>query len=231
MPGCENVWKNILGWGPLLFCCELNMFTDWRFCSGDSLWFFGEFWLFFLFFSSYSVYPWNKRVYSLAKVHIYTIFQSNLNFPNTVENFMTAAIFHACAKIHRLSLSLWWPYTSRVKRICVFKHAYDQPFRRPRDLAFCLKVPLDSLLVWASSGGSGETARMRRLAWTFAARIGDIYQIRLTRPILCMHVTKYVVKITLFYKNLSTMADSENADPEVIYLRNKEGTVRGKASY
>ena len=52
--------------------------------------------------------------------------------------------------------------------------AHDaQPFRGARDLAFCLMVPLDSLLVWASSGGSGETARMRRLTWTFAARIGD----------------------------------------------------------
>ena len=61
--------------------------------------------------------------------------------------------------------------------------AYAQPFRRARDLAFCLKVPLDSLLVWASSGGSGETARMLRLAWTFAARIGDKHQIRLTRSI------------------------------------------------
>ena len=61
--------------------------------------------------------------------------------------------------------------------------AHVQPFRGVRDLAFCLKVPLDSLLVWASSGGSGETARMRRLAWTFAARIGDKYQIRLTRSI------------------------------------------------
>ena len=59
--------------------------------------------------------------------------------------------------------------------------AHAQPFRGARDLAFCLKVPLDSLLVWASSGGSGETARMRRLAWTFAARIGYKYQIRLTR--------------------------------------------------
>ena len=59
--------------------------------------------------------------------------------------------------------------------------AHAQPFREARDLAFCLKVPLDSLLVWASSGGSGETARMRRLAWTFAARICDKYQIRLTR--------------------------------------------------
>ena len=61
--------------------------------------------------------------------------------------------------------------------------AHAQPFRGARDLAFCLKVPLDSLLVWASSEGSGETARMRRLAWTFAARIGDKYQIRLARPI------------------------------------------------
>ena len=59
--------------------------------------------------------------------------------------------------------------------------AHARPFRGARDLAFCLKVPLDSLLVWASSEGSGETARMRRLAWTFAARIGDKYQIRLTR--------------------------------------------------
>ena len=60
--------------------------------------------------------------------------------------------------------------------------AHAQPFRGARDLAFCLKVPLDSLLVWVSSEGSGETARMRRLAWTFAARIGDKYQIRLARP-------------------------------------------------
>ena len=62
-------------------------------------------------------------------------------------------------------------------------NAHAQPFRGARDLVFCLKVPLDSLLVWASSGGSGETARMRRLAWTFAARIGDKYQIRLTQSI------------------------------------------------
>ena len=47
---------------------------------------------------------------------------------------------------------------------------------------FLSEGSFDSLLVWASSGGYGETARMRRLAWTFAARIGDKYQIRLTRP-------------------------------------------------
>ena len=61
--------------------------------------------------------------------------------------------------------------------------AHAQPFREARDLVFCLNVPLDSMLVWASSGGSGETAWMRRLAWTFAASIGDKYQIRLTRLI------------------------------------------------
>ena len=80
-------------------------------------------------------------------------------------------------------------HLSPVKRICVFEHsvtnftAHAQPFRGARDLAFCLKVPLDSLLVWASSEGSSETVRMRRLAWTFAARICDKYQIRLTRSI------------------------------------------------
>ena len=92
--------------------------------------------------------------------------------------------------------------------------AHAQPFRGARDLAFCLKGPLDSLLVWASSEGSGETARMRRLAWTFAARIGDKYQIRLTRSIWlctveqfemncistkCMHVAWYNVLILTSY--------------------------------
>ena len=34
--------------------------------------------------------------------------------------------------------------------------AHAQAFWGARDLAFCLRVPLDSLRVWASSGGSGE---------------------------------------------------------------------------
>ena len=80
---------------------------------------------------------------------------------------------------------LAFPLENKMSRVIpswqiVTSHA--QTFRGARDLAFCLKVPLDSLFVWASSGGSGETARMRRLAWTFAARIGDKYQIRFTRP-------------------------------------------------
>ena len=76
---------------------------------------------------------------------------------------------------------------------------HAQPFRGARDLAFCLKVPLDSLLVWASSGDSGETARMRRLAWTFAARIGDKYQNRLTRPIWDRHTVYQCLILTNEY--------------------------------
>ena len=54
----------------------------------------------------------------------------------------------------------------RQANLCLraFLTAHAQPFRGTRDLAFCLKAPLGSLLVRAISGGSGETARMRRLA-------------------------------------------------------------------
>ena len=87
--------------------------------------------------------------------------------------------------------------------------AHAQPFRGARDLAFCLKVPLDSLLVWASSEGSGETARMRRLALTFAARIGDKYQIRLTRSNCLKHINikflKINVKLTNFRLELKSI--------------------------
>ena len=100
--------------------------------------------------------------------------------------------------------------------------AHAQPFRGARDLAFCLKVPLDSLLVWASSGGSGETARMHRLAWTFAARIGDKYQICLTRPNWCFCPLKvkpatftfssfFVCKLKILKKNLNAVNNSTAA--------------------
>ena len=83
----------------------------------------------------------------------------------------------------------------RIKQICVFEHSVMTNFncacpaiQKARDLASCLKVPLDSLLVWASSGGSGETARMQRLAWTFAACIGDKYQKSLDAAQLLLNI-------------------------------------------
>ena len=86
--------------------------------------------------------------------------------------------------------------------------AHAQLFRGARDLAFCLKVPLDSLLVWASSEGSGETARMRRLAWTFAARICDKHQNRLTRSTLFRVLTWLVPNKTVIVTHLFNFISS-----------------------
>ena len=83
-------------------------------------------------------------------------------------------------------LNIWAPSSKFVSSSIPswqISTAHAQPFRGARDLGFCLKVPLDSLLLWASREGSGETAWMCRLAWTFAARDGDKYQICLTRSI------------------------------------------------
>ena len=81
--------------------------------------------------------------------------------------------------------------------------AHVQPFSGARELSFCLEVPLDSLLGWTSSGGSGETARMRRLAWTFAACIGDKYQIRLTQSIYSKTYMYMFIANTTFSLHIS----------------------------
>ena len=73
------------------------------------------------------------------------------------------------SKVIEIKLIKWAPSSEFVSSSIPswqISTAHAQPFRGARDLAFCLKVPLDSLLVWA----------------TFAARIGDKYQISLTRP-------------------------------------------------
>ena len=97
--------------------------------------------------------------------------------------------------------------------------AHAQPFRGARDLIFCLKVPLDSLLVWASSEGSGETARMRRLAWTFAARIGDKYQIRLTRSI-CIHQKIFLQSWVL--GKLNQLKGKTQTDYSSLYIHSEQ---------
>ena len=87
-------------------------------------------------------------------------------------------------------LVLTWKYQLwRIKRICVFEHSVKTNFnctcpaiQRGQGSGFLPEGSSWLMLVWASSRGSGETARMRRLIWTFAARIGDKYQIRLTWP-------------------------------------------------
>ena len=112
-----------------------------------------------------------------------------------------------CCTFHWDTVAIWAPssefVSSSIPSLQILI-AHAQPFRGARDLVFCLKVPLDSLLVWASSEGSGETARMRRLTWTFAARISDKYQIRLSRSIWNA--------LGLDKTNTMTCAPSEDSD-------------------
>ena len=100
-----------------------------------------------------------------------------------------------------IKVNMWAPTSEFVSSSIPswqISNAHAEPFRGARDLAFCLKVPLDSLLVWASSEGSGETARMRRLTWTIAARIGDKYQIRLTRSMWTLRCSSDHWKLQMF---------------------------------
>ena len=137
----------------------------------------------------------------------------NLSWRNAQKIRLTGLICHSLMffKVMHPLLKSYSNYITNaihlgpVKRICVFEHsvmtnltAHAQPFRGARDLASCLKVPLDSLLVWASSEGSGETVPMPRLAWTFAARIGDKYQIRLTWSISIIFVVYLSHKSLIF---------------------------------
>ena len=80
----------------------------------------------------------------------------------------------------------------RVKRICVFEHfnCSCPAIQRGQGSGFLSEGSSWLTALWASSGGSGETARMRRLALTFAARIGDNYQIRLTRLIFKLYINE-----------------------------------------
>ena len=115
---------------------------------------------------------------------MYSLQSSSQKFSYGKEHTELRTQFDKC--LPRQLFSIWAPSSEFVSSSIPswqILTAHAQQFRGARDLAFCLKLPLDSLPVWASSEGSGETARMRRLAWTFAARIGDKYQIRLTRSI------------------------------------------------
>ena len=81
------------------------------------------------------------------------------------------ASFHKLGGIYNYTeyVNIWAPSSEFVSSSIPswqILTAHAQPFSGARDLAFCLTVPHDSL------------------AWTFAARIGDKYQIRLTRYIL-----------------------------------------------
>ena len=97
----------------------------------------------------------------------------------------------ASSEFVSLSILSWQILTARA-----------QPFRGARDLAFCLKVPLDSLLVWASSGGSeGSVEHLCCLAWTFAALIGDNTKFAWHGPYKDLLHQRYCSSDFLFHRN------------------------------
>ena len=194
--------KGILTRNKIIFLC--GRFTAWQYATNLLLkdlayrvgYFFVQIWWRSRFFVSFNQVLLHHSFTDLEKkikclhvtaTHITPIYGVSENLSSLVERIegelvdlllryfvtfiMYAIIWAPSSEFVSSSIPSWQILT-----------ALDQPFRGARDLAFCLKVPLDSLPIWASSGGSGENARMRRLAWTFAARIGDKYQICLTRP-------------------------------------------------
>ena len=91
--------------------------------------------------------------------------------------------------------------------------AHAKPFRGTRDLAFCLKVPLDSLLVWASSGGSGETARMSTAMVVLSEYTRNIYL-----PSFSVFRTTTVAQIAAMMRtrtNITTISTIHRALPAV----------------
>ena len=147
--------------------------------------------------------PWNKMQNVLS--HWYVLWWRGTGGCDHVFSLFSIWIFTWNVQASNNETTLWAASSEFVSSSIPswqILTAHAQSFRVARDLAFCLKVPLDSLLVWASSGGSGETARMRRLAWTFAARIGDKYQIRLKRPTV-MFFRFCFVSLLEFYTTLS----------------------------
>ena len=158
--------------------------------------------------------------------------QSFLKILSSIEIFYVCADGQPEKTIHKWTPSSEFVSSSIPSWQILTAHA--QPFRGATDLAFCLKVTLDSLLVWASSGGSGETARMRRLAWTFAARIGDKYQIRLMRSKLYAGY-KHIYQSRFIESNHETAmvsnGNKQNHHPESVLFVHTNTKGLGKAVY
>ena len=139
----------------------------------------------------------DERNYRKAKLSLDFRLKCNILHWKIGDNSLLCVSIYIYQWYSFLSHDIWAPSSEFVSSSIPswqIPTAHAQPFRGARDLAFCLKVTLDSLLVWASSEGSGETARMHRLAWTFAARICDKYQIRFTRSIYTCKLQTYFTR-------------------------------------
>ena len=83
--------------------------------------------------------------------------------------------------------SRWRRDSSEPKRRFIAQSLSCSPFHRLEMTEILLKgrktLTHPSHIVWGNSQGSGETARMHRLAWAFAGRICDEYHFLMSRLI------------------------------------------------
>ena len=86
-----------------------------------------------------------------------------------------------CAEIHRrdfCQVMKWassWDYGTFRPPQTHSSNAHAQPPSGARCLIFGRTLRLLPYFMWTNSEGSGETARMRRLAWSIAGRLCDKY--------------------------------------------------------
>ena len=106
--------------------------------------------------------------------------------------YITSQIMHRSDLKTKCKYNMW-----RVKRICVFEHSVRANFN-----CVCPAIQRGLGSGFLFEGSCWFTAcmseqrrlwRMRSLARTFAARIGDKYQIRLTRPIYFFYQMNAIV--------------------------------------
>ena len=90
-----------------------------------------------------------------------------------------------CNQFDFSSMCTMW----RIEQICVFEHSVMTNFncacpaiQRSQGSGFLSEGSSWLTACMSEQRSSGETAWMHRLAWTFASRICDKYQIHLTRP-------------------------------------------------
>ena len=86
---------------------------------------------------------------------------------------LSIAVLVIMPKVPHLSqlMRFTWYFSSSLNSF--FKRAHVQPSSGTRWLIFGRTIRLLPYFMCANSEGSGETARMRRLAWAFAGRLCD----------------------------------------------------------
>ena len=122
---------------------------------------------------------------------LFAIFHTDLSIlPAPLQRLFPHILIHLLVQLYQRKL-MWFLYLWRVKRICVFKHSVMTNFN-----CACPAIQESGFLSegssWLTTCMSEQRRFWRDCADAFAARIGDKYQLRLTRPILFLFFFWYL---------------------------------------